>query len=244
MTISVVIPAKNEQDNIQPLVTEIVTALMAVDNYEIIYVDDGSDDNTYANIRYMAKQGYPQLKVVRHRFSAGQSTAIQTGVRFAKGELIVTLDADGQNDPADIPSLLVQARQFPPTSNFCIAGYRKQRKDTLWKRLQSRVANGIRSKILNDDTPDTGCGLKVFPRHTFLQIPYFDHMHRFLPALIRRLGGTIVVIAVNHRNREFGRSKYTMLGRLGVGIIDMAGVFWLQRRQRHAEVVKDDSVSI
>lgn len=239
MDVSVVIPAKNEQDNIQPLVEEIVAALDGNVSFEIIYVDDNSDDNTYLKLTQLAAGPYPQIRVLRHRQSAGQSTAVWTGVNHACGRLIVTLDADGQNDPADIPAMLLAAARFTDGAHFCIAGYRKQRKDTAWKRLQSRIANGIRSWILQDNTPDTGCGLKIIPRDTFIRLPYFDHMHRFLPALVRRLNGTIVVVEVNHRNRQFGNSNYTMWSRLGVGIVDMFGVMWLQRRTKQVQLLND-----
>ncbi|MFC4656355.1 glycosyltransferase family 2 protein [Rheinheimera marina] len=238
MDISVVIPAKNEQGNIQPLVEELVQALQQ-QNFEIIYVDDGSEDGTVATLQTLAKGPFPQLRVIRHKKSCGQSTAVWTGVNQARGRWIVTLDADGQNDPADIPALLQQAAAFSEGQHFCIAGYRKKRKDTAWKRLQSRIANAVRSRLLQDNTPDTGCGLKLLPRTTYLQLPYFDHMHRFLPALVRRLGGQIVVVEVNHRDRQHGQSNYTMLGRLGVGLVDMAGVMWLQRRSKKAELVVD-----
>jgi glycosyltransferase involved in cell wall biosynthesis len=162
-----------------------------------------------------------------------------TGVQDAQAALIVTMDADGQNDPADIPNLLAAARKFPAGTDFCIAGYRKNRKDTPWKRFQSKVANNIRRRILNDGTPDTGCGLKVLPKKTFLKLPYFDHIHRFIPALVHRINGEIVVVEVNHRDRQAGVSKYNMLGRLGVGIVDMFGVMWLQRRTKIAERIDD-----
>lgn len=235
--ISVVIPAKNEQDNVQPVINAIVQALSHVYDFEIVYVDDGSDDDTFAILQQLVNNGVSQLKPIKHRFSVGQSTAIYTGVCMAQGELIVTLDADGQNDPADIPALLEQALLMPLNSDFCIAGYRKKRKDTAWKRLQSRIANKVRCRLLNDGTPDTGCGLKVFPRATFVKLPFFNHMHRFIPALVRRLGGSIVVVEVNHLDRQHGVSKYNMLGRLGVGLVDMLGVMWLQRRMKIAEVV-------
>ena len=240
MDVSVVIPAKNEQDNVLPLVTEIVEVLSCLESFEIVYVDDGSDDATYDKLSQLAQSSIPQLRPVRHRYSVGQSTAVYTGVNAAHGQLIVTLDADGQNDPADIPKLLAEARKFSTGSHFCIAGYRKCRKDTAWKRLQSRIANSIRSKLLGDATPDTGCGLKIFPKHTFIALPYFDHMHRFIPALVKRLGGQIVVVEVNHRDRQHGQSKYNMLGRLGVGIVDMFGVMWLQKRGKIAEVIASD----
>ena len=238
--LSVVIPAKNEQDNIAPLVKEIVTVLRGVCSFEILYVDDGSTDNTYHVLRQLSLSHYPQLRVIRHAFSVGQSTAVHTGVNHARGELVVTLDADGQNDPTDIPALLSAARAYSPVQCFCVAGYRKRRKDTAWKRFQSRVANGVRSRFLHDDTPDTGCGMKLFPRETFLRLPYFDHMHRFIPALIKRLGGDVLVVQVNHRDRQHGTSNYTMMSRLWVGIIDMIGVLWLQKRAKIAHVVCED----
>ncbi len=239
MEISIVIPAKNEIDNVKPLIHEIMAALDATTEFEIVYVDDGSSDGTLAELLRLVEGGNTRIRPARHKFSVGQSTAIMTGVRVARGELIVTMDADGQNDPADVPAMLSQAGKFPAGADFCVAGFRKNRKDTRWKRFQSRVANRVRRKILDDDTPDTGCGLKVLPRETFLKLPYFDHMHRFIPALVRRMNGEIVVVEVNHRDRQAGISKYDMLGRLGVGIIDMFGVMWLQRRAKIAESVDE-----
>lgn len=237
LTVSVVIPAKNEEENVEPLVTSIVGALHDLVSFEIVYVDDGSNDGTFSELQRLVTQGVNQIKPIRHKVSVGQSTAIHTGVKMASGNLIVTLDADGQNDPADIPNLLKQAMLQTENSDFCIAGFRKKRKDTAWKRFQSKIANKVRSTLLHDGTPDTGCGLKVFPKSTFLKLPYFNHMHRFLPALVRRMGGTIVVVEVNHLDRQHGVSKYNMLGRLGVGLVDMMGVMWLQRRMKIAEVV-------
>jgi dolichol-phosphate mannosyltransferase len=237
LDVSVVIPAKNEEENVAPVIQAIVMALQDKFSFEIVYVDDGSDDNTYGELQRLISEGIEQIQPIKHRLSVGQSTAIHTGVSRARGQLIVTLDADGQNDPADIPKLLEQAIKQIIGSDFCIAGYRKNRKDTSWKRFQSKIANKVRSTLLHDGTPDTGCGLKVFPKSTFLKLPYFNHMHRFLPALVRRLGGKIVVVEVNHLDRQHGVSKYNMLGRLGVGLIDMFGVMWLQRRVKIAEVV-------
>ncbi|MDP5031697.1 MAG: glycosyltransferase family 2 protein [Paraglaciecola sp.] len=237
MDVSVVIPAKNEEENVAPVIEAIVSALTDKVSFEIVYVDDGSDDQTYGELQRLIAQGIEQITPVKHRYSVGQSTAIHTGVQLAQGQLIVTLDADGQNDPADIPKLIDQAMLQPFGTDFCIAGFRKNRKDTSWKRFQSKIANKVRSTLLHDGTPDTGCGLKVFPKSTFLKLPYFNHMHRFLPALVRRLGGHIVVVEVNHLDRQHGVSKYNMLGRLGVGLIDMFGVMWLQRRVKIAEVV-------
>ena len=240
VAISVVIPAKNEQDNVEPVINAIVAALKDRATFEIVYVDDGSDDGTYAELQRLLAKGIEHISPVKHRYSVGQSTAIYTGVTLAQGQLIVTLDADGQNDPADIPKLIDQALLQPIDSDFCIAGFRKKRKDTSWKRFQSKIANKVRSTLLHDGTPDTGCGLKVFPKSTFMKLPYFNHMHRFLPALVRRLGGHIIVVEVNHLDRQHGVSKYNMLGRLGVGLVDMVGVMWLQRRMKIAEVVATD----
>ena len=230
MDFSVVIPARNEAQNVEPIVTELADVLEGR-SYEIVYIDDGSTDETFSEL-VRVRAALPQLRVIRLDSSVGQSTAIWTGVSASEGRLIVTLDADGQNDPRDIPTLLDAAEQFPRDGHFCIAGYRKNRRDTRWKRFQSRFANRIRAALLRDGTPDTGCALKVIPRRTFLRLPYFDHMHRFLPALIKRQGGTVVVVEVNHRERMAGSSKYTMLNRAFVGLVDMLGVMWLQRRAR------------
>lgn len=209
--------------------------------FEIIYVDDGSSDGTLSEIRELAGELPVRLRVVKHEKSMGQSTAIMTGVRYARNEWIITLDADGQNDPADIPRFIDVAAQQPVGADFCVAGYRKNRKDTAWKRFQSRIANRVRQRLLHDETPDTGCGLKLIPRRTFLSLPYFDHMHRFLPALVKRLEGRVLVVEVNHRDRHCGISNYTMLSRLGVGIVDLFGVIWLLRRAKcpHPQEVTD-----
>lgn len=209
--------------------------------FEIIYVDDGSSDGTLSEIRELAGELPVRLRVVKHEKSMGQSTAIMTGVRYARNEWIITLDADGQNDPADIPRFIDVAAQQPVGADFCVAGYRKNRKDTAWKRFQSRIANRVRQRLLHDETPDTGCGLKLIPRRTFLSLPYFDHMHRFLPALVKRMEGRVLVVEVNHRDRHCGISNYTMLSRLGVGIVDLFGVIWLLRRAKcpHPQEVTD-----
>lgn len=235
--ISVVIPAKDELENIKPLVEEIYTALTDLSDFEIIYVDDGSSDSTYDEITRLKNNGFFALRALKHKESVGQSTAIYNGIKAAKGELIITLDADGQNNPINIPTMLEKAQQFPTGAHFCIAGYRKNRKDTAWYRLQSRIANKVRASILDDGTPDTGCGLKIFPRDTFLQLPYFDHMHRYIPALIKRLEGKIVVVEVDHRDRQAGVSKYDMWGRLWVGLVDMWAVRWLQKRTKKSSII-------
>ena len=232
MDLSVVVPVKNEQDNILPLLAEIHAALESRYDYEVIYVDDGSDDGS-ARVFDAARAEYPRLRVLRHASSCGQSTALRTGVKAARALWIATLDGDGQNDPADIPNLmaLVQAADCPD-GLVLIAGWRKQRRDTWLKRVSSRIANAVRRGMLRDDTPDTGCGLKLFRRDLFLELPYFDHMHRYLPALVLRAGGQVRSVEVHHRHRERGISKYGLHDRLWVGIVDLFGVSWLQRRAK------------
>jgi dolichol-phosphate mannosyltransferase len=229
MDLSVVIPVKNEADNIAPVVGEICAALDGLVEYEILYVDDGSDDATPAEIVRLAGE-VPQVRLLRHRQNYGQSSAICTGVRAARATWIATLDGDGQNDPADIPAMWLLARQASSSAPLLIAGHRERRQDVWSKRCASRVANTIRGRLLGDRTPDTGCGIKLFPRSLFLDLPYFDHMHRFLPALVLRDGGRVLSVPVNHRPRRRGMSKYGVFDRLGVGIIDLLGVMWLQRR--------------
>ena len=230
--ISVVVPVRDEADNIVPLVTEIAAAL-AGEDFEIVYVDDGSRDDTPARLA-AARASEPRLRTIRHRASAGQSAAILTGVAAARGTWIVTLDGDGQNDPADAPMLLARAREADAPA--LVAGWRVARRDDGVKRVSAKIANAVRGWVLGDDTPDTGCGLKVFRRETLLALPRFDHMHRFLPALVRRAGGAVAIVPVNHRPRSAGRSKYGVLNRLWVGIVDMIGVMWLQRRRLRPEI--------
>jgi len=234
--LSIVVPVRNEQDNILPLLEEIHAALAAgAGDFEVLYVDDGSTDATPARLaEAMAK--YPRLRVLRHAQSCGQSAALMTGFRAARGEWIATLDGDGQNDPADLPRLIA-AREGTAGANVrLIAGYRKKRQDNWLKRVSSRIANGVRSRLLGDATPDTGCGLKLIQRSTCLELPYFDHMHRFLPALVQRNGGATVSVEVNHRPRSRGVSNYGLFDRLWVGIVDLAGVMWLKRRARRPAV--------
>jgi dolichol-phosphate mannosyltransferase len=229
MELSIVIPVKNEAENIVPLAGEIRAALDGLVAYEILYVDDGSDDATASEISRLAGTT-PQVRLLRHTRNYGQSAAISSGVHAARGAWIATLDGDGQNDPADLPAMWHLARQASPIPPLLIAGYRERRRDSWSKRVASRIANAIRGKLLGDHTPDTGCGLKLFPRSLFLDLPYFDHMHRFLPALVLREGGTVHSMAVNPRPRHKGMSKYGVFDRLGVGIVDLLGVMWLQRR--------------
>src|SRR5438067_7042269 len=238
MDLSVVIPVKNEAGNIAPLVAEIAAALDGLVDYEIVYVDDGSSDATTAEIRQL-QQSAPRLRLLRHAESRGQSAAIRSGVKAARGRWIATLDGDGQNDPADIPMLWQIARDRTPITPLLIAGQRVHRQDSWSKRHASRFANAVRRRLLHDDTPDTGCGLKLFPRALFLDLPYFDHMHRFLPALVLREGGTVHSVPVNHRPRQRGMSNYGVFDRLGVGIVDLLGVLWLRRRAARPRLIED-----
>ena len=237
--LSVVVPVKNEAENIEPLVREIVAAVSGLADFEIVYIDDGSTDATLAELKRLAA-GLPQLKIVRHQASCGQSTAITSGVLAARFPWIATLDGDGQNDPADIPALLARLDAAMPADDLhMLAGWRANRRDTWLRRFSSRIANGVRSGLLKDATPDTGCGLKVFSRETFLRLPYFDHMHRFMPALVQRHGGRVESVVVNHRPRERGASKYGLHNRLWVGIVDLFGVMWLMRRAKRPVIVED-----
>jgi dolichol-phosphate mannosyltransferase len=232
--IAVVIPARDEADNVGPLLADVRAALDDRVDYEVVFVDDGSEDATPEVLRELART-FPRLRWVRHRTSCGQSAAIATGVRLARAPWIVTLDGDGQNDPADIPTVL-EARdshvERGAVANLLVNGRRARRRDSWLKRVSSKIANGVRRRVLGDDTVDTGCGLKLFPREVFLGLPFFDHMHRFLPALVRRGGGEIVSVPVGHRERRHGRSHYGVHNRLWTGIVDMLGVFWLQRRAK------------
>lgn len=229
--LSVVIPMKDEAGNIRPLLDEIAQALAGQGAFEAICVDDGSSDGTAAELRD-ARQAHAWLRVLRHRHACGQSTATLTGVRAARADWIVTLDGDGQNPPAEIPRL-IEARDAASIPNLhMVAGQRQKRHDSWFRRLSSRLANGFRARLLRDGIRDTGCSLKLFRRDAFLALPYFDHMHRFLPALIQRHGGAVISVSVEHRPRGRGLSKYGFHNRLWAGIVDLAGVLWLQRRTR------------
>ena len=232
--LSVVVPVHNEAGNIHSLAREIVNAITGVASFEIVYVDDGSSDATLESLT-AARQYAPMLRVLRHARSMGQSTALRTGVLAARGLWIATLDGDGQNDPADIPALLARARDLARQRGdnaVLIAGWRNKRRDGWYTRWQSKVANALRARLLRDGTPDTGCGLKVYARELFVALPYFDHMHRFMPALVKHAGGEVHSVPVNHRPRTRGRSHYGLFNRLGAGIVDTAGVMWLARRAR------------
>ena len=226
--LSVVVPVYNEQDNVAPLVGEIVAALRGSVDFEIVYVDDDSTDATLARLQAL-KADVPELRVVRHLRQSGQSTAIRNGVKAARGTWIATLDGDGQNDPADIPKLLAE-RDRAADDIKLFAGWRVDRKDSGSKRWASKAANAIRSRMLRDETPDTGCGIKLFEREAFLELPHFNHMHRYLPALMQRAGYRTVSVPVGHRHRSSGVSKYNNLNRALVGISDLRGVAWLIRR--------------
>lgn len=232
--LSVVVPVHNEEDNVAPLVGEIVAALRGHVDFEIVYVDDTSKDATLQRLRDL-QATVPELRVIRHLGNAGQSTAVRNGVKAARAPWIATLDGDGQNDPADIPKLLAQ-RGAATADTKLFAGWRVNRQDSGSKRWASKFANGIRSRMLRDATPDTGCGIKLFERAAFLDLPYFDHMHRYLPALMQRAGWKTVSVPVNHRHRTAGVSKYNNLGRAIVGIKDLFGVSWLIQRSRRTAV--------
>lgn len=228
--LSVVVPVRDEQDNIEPLVREIVATLSGTATFEIIYVNDGSKDGTQAALDAL-KREFPMLRVVRHHKSCGQSQAVSSGVKAARYDWIAMLDGDGQNDPADFPTLIAElSNPSQPANLELLVGWRTRRNDTWLRRVSSRVANGVRARVLKDRTPDTGCGLKLFARETFLRLPAFDHMHRFLPALVQRNGGAVVSVPVHHRARKRGVSKYGVHDRLWVGIVDLFGMAWLQRR--------------
>ena len=228
--VSIVVPVRNEADNIAPLVAEIASALNGRWAYEIIYVNDGSTDATADRLLELMKT-HRELRQIRHARSSGQSAAVRTGVRFARGSIVATLDGDGQNNPIFLRDLISTLENGGGRIGL-VAGQRVGRKDTGFKRFQSRAANGIRNSILHDGTRDTGCGLKAFRRDVFLSLPYFDGLHRFLPALVRREGFEIAYIDVIDRPRHAGVSNYGFFDRLWVGIMDLAGVWWLIRRKK------------
>jgi dolichol-phosphate mannosyltransferase len=232
--LSVVVPVFNERDNVAPLVGEVVAALRGRVAFEIVYVDDNSKDDTLAVLESL-KLLTPELRVLHHVAQSGQSTAVRNGVKAARAPWIATLDGDGQNDPADIPKLLA-ARDAADAQVRLFAGWRVNRQDSGSKRWASKWANAIRARMLRDDTPDTGCGIKLFERAAFLDLPYFDHMHRYLPALMQRAGWRTVSVPVNHRHRTTGVSKYNNLNRALVGIRDLRGVAWLITRSRRTQV--------
>jgi dolichol-phosphate mannosyltransferase len=234
--VSVVVPVRNEAGNVAPLIGEIARAMAALAPFEIIYVNDGSSDGTAAELQTLAKQ-FPSLRHVDHAVSCGQSAAVCSGVAFARAPVVVTLDGDGQNDPAFLPALVAAIERDPGIG--LVAGQRVGRKATGFKKLQSRVANTVRSMVLRDGTRDTGCGLKAVRRELFLALPYFDGLHRFLPALVRREGYGIAYVDVVDRPRLHGASNYGLWDRLWVGILDLMGVWWLIRRKKRVPQVSE-----
>jgi dolichol-phosphate mannosyltransferase len=237
VVVSIVVPVRNEADNIAPLVAEIAAALDGRWDYEIVYVNDGSTDATAERIAAEMKQR-GNLRHIRHAMSAGQSAAVRSGVRVAKGAIVATLDGDGQNNPSFLPDLILAIENGGGRVGLA-AGQREGRKDTGFKKIQSRIANGVRNAILHDGTRDTGCGLKAFRRDVFLAMPYFDGLHRFLPALMRREGYDIAYVDVVDRPRLSGVSNYGFFDRLWIGIMDLAGVWWLVRRKKPTPIATE-----
>jgi dolichol-phosphate mannosyltransferase len=236
---SIVVPVRNEEGNIAPLVQDIEAACAAAGPFELVYVDDGSSDGTPAALRAL-QATRPWLRVITHAQSCGQSAAVRSGVRAASGPIVVTLDGDGQNDPAFIPAMLTQIESAGPGAGL-VQGQRVGRKDTGFKRFQSRIANRVRRAVLKDDTRDTGCGLKCFRREAYLALPYFDALHRFMPALVVREGYEVLHHDVRDRPRLTGVSNYGFFDRLWVGILDLAGVWWLIRRRRRVPQIVQEA---
>jgi dolichol-phosphate mannosyltransferase len=237
--ISVIVPLRNEAGNLAPLVDELARALQGLAPFEVIYINDGSTDGTAVELIRLAKQR-PWLRQIQHRQSCGQSAAVRTGVRAAAAGVIVTIDGDGQNDPSFIPALVAALQAAGPRCGL-VQGQRVGRKASWFKRLQSRIANRVRAFVLGDGTRDTGCGLKCFPREVYLALPYFDALHRFMPALVRREGLTIALVDVVDRPRLTGVSNYGFFDRLWVGIGDLIGVRWLIKRRRRIPETKEVS---
>jgi dolichol-phosphate mannosyltransferase len=234
--ISVVVPVRNEAGNVAPLIGEIARAMAPLAPFEIVYVNDGSSDETAAELRRLAKE-HRFLRVVDHAASCGQSAAVRSGVSFARAPVVATLDGDGQNDPVFLPALIAAIERDPTVG--LVAGQRVGRKATGFKKLQSRIANAVRGAVLRDGTRDTGCGLKAVRRDVFLALPYFDGLHRFLPALVRRDGYRVAYVDVVDRPRLTGTSNYGMWDRLWVGILDLMGVWWLVRRKKRVPQVSE-----
>ncbi|MDR6627384.1 glycosyltransferase family 2 protein [Caulobacter segnis] len=233
---SVVVPVFDEGEAAPKLAREIAAAF-AGESYEMIFVDDASRDDTKARLIAL-KAEIPQLRVLGHRQNSGQSRAVRSGVLAARGPIVITLDGDGQNDPADAPRL-AKALAAGPQTLALVGGERVKRQDSNAKRFASKFGNGVRKRLLKDTANDTGCGLKAFRREAFLRLPYFDHIHRYIPALMLREGYEVAFQPVNHRHRESGVSKYTNLGRLKASISDLLGVMWLQSRARNPKGVDE-----
>ncbi|WP_118137882.1 glycosyltransferase family 2 protein [Oceanicella sp. SM1341] len=238
--VTVIAPMKNEELNVAMLAEEIGAAMAPLAPFEVIFVNDGSTDDTAGAIA-RTRARFPWLREVRHAASCGQSAAVLSGVRAATAPLCCTLDGDGQNPPSELPGLLAPLLADTTGTVGLVAGQRVDRQDTASKRLGSRAANALRRWLLKDDTRDTGCGLKAFPRQVFLSLPFFDHIHRYLPAMVKREGYGIVLVDVTHRARSEGRSNYTNFGRALVGVLDLIGVWWLLRRRKVQKVVHADA---
>jgi glycosyltransferase involved in cell wall biosynthesis len=231
LELSVVAPVRDEAGAASQLAREIAAALDGR-AYEIVFVDDCSRDDTRAELAAL-KVELPALRLLGHRANAGQSRAVHTGVLAARAPIVATLDGDGQNDPADIPRLVARlTRHDAPAGLAMVAGVRAKRRDAWAKRWASKIANSVRQSALRDGAVDSGCGIKAFKREAFLRLPYFDHMHRFMPALMLREGFAVEYLEVNHRQRAAGRSKYTNLERLAANATDLFGVMWLRSRAR------------
>jgi dolichol-phosphate mannosyltransferase len=240
MNVSVIVPVKNEAENVATLFHEIQTVLADQEDldYEIIYVDDGSSDQTAPILRELAASN-SSLRVLRHNSNCGQSTAVLTGVLHSVHEYIILLDGDGQNNPADIPKMMQLFADAPSEDKLgLVIGNRVNRQDSMIRKISSRIANSVRAGLLNDSTPDSGCGLKMLPRSLFLRLPFFDHMHRFMPALVIRQGYGVKSIPITHRLRLAGTSKYGIHNRLWVGIVDLFGAMWLIRRMQQPQVTE------
>ncbi|MBS0349826.1 MAG: glycosyltransferase family 2 protein [Proteobacteria bacterium] len=227
--VSVVIAVYNEIDNIEPLLSEVQQSLSDLEKFEVVVVDDASKDGTFQKLQELLKR-YPQLRIVQHKQNYGQSIAVINGVKAAVYDWVITLDGDGQNNPADFALLFTALDNLKTTRPVLVAGIRAKRNDRWIRRISSKIANKIRDSLLKDGCPDSACGLKLFQRKIFLQLPHFNHLHRFLPALYTRADGLIINVPVNHRPRVHGQSKYGTLNRLWIGIIDILGVMWLIRR--------------
>lgn len=234
--VSIVVPMKNEEENVAPLVADILTACEGQD-FEVIVVNDGSTDATERVVRELAA-GDPRIRLLNHPHSAGQSAAVHSGVRAARGRVVCTLDGDGQNPPSELPKLFTPLLADPTGRLGLVAGQRVARQDTFSKRWASKFANKLRAWVLHDGTRDTGCGLKGFRRDAFLDLPYFDHMHRYLPALFKRDGWDVALVDVSHRERHAGKSNYTNFKRALVGVPDLLAVAWLIRRRKKAQPVE------
>ena len=238
---AIIAPMKNEAGNVARLAEEIGAACAPIGPFEAIFVNDGSDDDTAGAIA-AAQARFPWLREVRHAKSCGQSAAVRSGVMAARAPLCATLDGDGQNPPSELPNLLAPLLSGDNPRVGLVAGQRVGRQDTASKKIASRLANGLRRRILRDDTRDTGCGLKAFRREAFLALPFFDHLHRYLPALFKREGWEIALVDVTHRAREHGASNYTNFGRALVGVTDLFGVWWLLRRRKLPQIVSEGRV--